>query len=97
MKAGTYKFALARLNDDGSLDNNFDGDGRVIEELSAESGSFNLTILSDGRILAVGYSFNGADYDMCFVMFNPDGSFDTSFGTNGVANVDFGGGWGRRC
>ena len=84
-----YNGVVAKLNSDGSLDSNFDGDGIRTFNINAESGFFDMELLPDGKILLAGYTL-AADYDFLVVRLNPDGSFDNSFGTNGWVELDFG-------
>jgi uncharacterized delta-60 repeat protein len=87
-ESSQYKFALARLNQDGTLDANFDGDGKLTTAFSGEDAAFDLRILDDGKILVAGYNQVGTYYDYALARYNPDGSLDLSFGTNGVVTVD---------
>jgi uncharacterized delta-60 repeat protein len=88
-------FAMARYNSDGSLDNTFDADGKVITAFGY--GIAALKIQEDGRIIGVGYYFSGSNNDFAVARYNPDGSLDGTFdfggadGINGIAVVDFGG------
>ncbi len=80
----TYDFAVARYNPDGTLDNSFDGDGTVTTPLSSTNGrEGGLTLQPDGKILVAGSTYNGTDHDFALVRYNPGGSLDASFGTNG--------------
>ncbi|MCP5094201.1 MAG: hypothetical protein GY943_01480 [Chloroflexi bacterium] len=74
------KFALARYNSNGSLDNTFDDDGRVIDV----SGTANSVLVqSDGKIIAVGGGIK-------LIRYLADGSRDTTFGTGGeVVTTNF--------
>lgn len=77
-------FGLARFNPDGSLDNSFDGDGRVVTDVG--SSIYRLTAIAiqpDGKIVAAGYVFTGATTDIMLVRYNPDGSLDNSFHGDG--------------
>ena len=77
-------FALARLNTDGSLDASFDGDGTVTTQLSTGSdGIVEAAIQPDGKIVAIGSAYNGSNNDFAAARYNPDGSLDTSFDTDG--------------
>jgi uncharacterized delta-60 repeat protein len=44
-----------------------------------------MVIQTDGKILVGGYAVNLPDTGYIFARLNPEGSFDTSFGTNGIA------------
>ena len=77
-----YDFALARYNSDGTLDTSFGGgDGIVITDINSDADiAYGITVQSDGKILAGGYTSNGSNYDFALTRYNSDGSLDTSFG-----------------
>ncbi len=78
-------FALARYTADGALDTAFNNDGQVITAVGGEDDEARAVIvLDDGRIVAGGYSWNGADRDFALVRYLPDGSLDPGFGLNGM-------------
>lgn len=87
----TEDFALVRYNADGSLDTTFDGDGK----LTTPVGSFNdrvqsVAIQTDGKIVAAGYTHQGSDdYEYALARYNPDGSLDTSFDSDGKLRTLF--------
>ena len=78
-----YDFALARYNENGTLDTSFDTDGKVITEIGSvydmRGGRAPVGRQDRGR----GYSFNGSDYDFALARYNQDGSLDTSFDGDG--------------
>ena len=53
---GSWSFALARYNTDGSLDTAWNSTGTVITAISTMSGATAAAIQPDGKIVAVGYS-----------------------------------------
>lgn len=79
------KFALARYNIDGSLDNTFGANGKVIPQDTMRSFINDICILPDGRILAAGgifdLSFDGTHSKL--LRFKANGQIDSSFGDNG--------------
>jgi uncharacterized delta-60 repeat protein len=87
-----YKFAVARYNSDGSLDNSFGISGRVTTSFGG-SGAWadSVTLQADGRIVAAGYASDGGGYKFALARYNSDGTLDTSLGT-GVVTTSFGGG-----
>jgi uncharacterized delta-60 repeat protein len=90
------QYGLARLNADGTLDENFGEGGKIIVDFFQLLDSVtNITPLPNGKIVASGYVTNGADntsaFDFGLVGLNPDGSLDKSFGTNGKVVTDFAG------
>lgn len=72
------KFELLRLNTDGSVDTTFGG-GQVLTTFSQRAVGFALAIQPDGKIIAGG----GAGGSVAVARYNPDGSVDSTFGTNG--------------
>jgi len=84
-------FSLLRFNKDGSLDPTFNGDGSVITSVSpGDDEALALGLLSDGRIVAAGYSHNGTDRDFTLVCYLKDGSLDQTFGNDGVVVTSIG-------
>ncbi len=82
--------AVVRYNPDGSLDTSLDGDG--IATTSIVSGydlAFAVAIQPDGKIVAAGSATTGSDSDFVIVRFNPNGSLDTSFDTDGKVTTSF--------
>ncbi len=84
-KGKALNFSLLRFNKDGSLDTSFNDEGAVITSVGVgDNEALALGLLSDGRIVAAGYSNNGTDRDFAMVCYMPDGSLDQTFGNNGV-------------
>ena len=82
------KFALARLNADGTPDLSFDGDGRLVTDVGPFGGGAGAMALQpDGKIVAAGFSIP----NFALVRYNPDGSLDPAFGAGGKVTTDFGG------
>lgn len=90
----TSDFAVARYNTDGTLDQTFSGDGKVTTNLLGRLDfAEDVRVLQSGKILVVGscVSINtGSDFAM--VLYNSDGSRDTSFSGDGKVNTHFEGG-----
>ena len=87
---GYQRFTVVRYNADGSLDATF-GDGGIVAAPMQSNVDFvaDMAALPDGKVLVLGYSWAGAaDYTM--MRFNADGSFDATFGNNGIATADLG-------
>ncbi len=88
-----YGFSLVRYNSDGSIDNTFDSDGRVITQVGVSDAWANsLAIQSDGKIIVAGwcnnYSTIGFSTDFALVRYNPNGSLDNTFDTDGIVYTD---------
>lgn len=86
--------SVVRLNEDGSLDDTFDGDGIATFDLSGvadvDEQAYEVTVQADGKVLVAGYGDNGDDDDFAILRLNDDGSLDDSFGTGGVVAVNVG-------
>lgn len=78
---------LARYNSDGSLDTNFDGDGKVLINVLTSNRAYGVLIQPDGKIVAVGNSFDSLNATFLTVRLNSDGSFDTSFDGDGKVST----------
>lgn len=90
--SGTADFALARLKDDGSLDDTF-GDGGIAPFV--DIGGFDdvsraIAIDASDRILLGGSATTRTtNRDFAIVRYNVDGSVDSHYGVNGIAQTDF--------
>lgn len=80
-----------RYNTDGSPDLTFDFDGFAQTPEVSASGTnrkTGLVIQNDGKIVVAGNGFfSGSGYDFCVARFNPNGSLDTTFDTDGIVNT----------
>jgi|GEM_PF-1536401 len=77
-----YELAVARYDTDGSLDGSFGTGGVAIGPTNSGriEGHAAMAIQTNGQIVVGGDGF-------AVSRFNPDGSLDTAFGTNGLAAV----------
>ena len=84
----TYKFGIVRYNPDGSLDNTFGSGGKVITALDTAYGQYSqpnsMLLQPDGKIVIVGTRDASPSYYSILVRYNPDGSLDSGFGSNGL-------------
>lgn len=80
-------FTVIRYNSDGSLDNSFDGDGSVNTQIGTSGNRAHaLLIQPDNKIVVAGYSYsNASGNDFALARYNPDGSLDLSFDSDGIA------------
>jgi len=84
-------FALARYNPDGSLDTTFSGDGLLTTDFgNNEDRAYAVALQADGKIVATGNASIGITNDFALARYNPDGSLDTTFDTDGLLTTDFG-------
>jgi uncharacterized delta-60 repeat protein len=89
--SNSLDFALARYNEDGSLDTTFDVDGKVITNFvsnSTDNGNA-VALQADGKIVVAGFSYDGTNYDYALARYNIDGSLDISLDTDGKVTTDF--------
>ena len=89
------QYFLFRVLADGTMDQSFGAAGVVTGNFSGSSFAEDeinaLRILSDGKIVVAGRSYNGSNDDVFVACFNEDGSLNASFGTdNGYSIIDFG-------
>jgi len=76
-------FAINRYNSDGSLDTSFGTAGQVVTSMvDFQDIATKVEIQPDGKIVVAGlYNSNGVGYAVA--RYNPNGSLDTTFGTEG--------------
>ncbi len=88
---GQGDFAVARLDRDGSLDETFSGDGKLTTDFNTSSLATDVALQSDGDIVVSGVAYGGSDtsWDFAIAVYNPDGSLDTGFSSNGLRILDF--------
>jgi uncharacterized delta-60 repeat protein len=80
----TTDIMVIRYNVDGSLDNSFDSDGKVITSVGTGTDEAHaVAIQADGKIVAAGYANSNSDYDFALVRYNADGTLDGSFDMDG--------------
>jgi uncharacterized delta-60 repeat protein len=79
-------YALVRYNLDGSLDNTFDGDGKVITTFPAAGDSYitAVKIQPDSKVIAAGQASNAVG-EITLVRYDGSGLIDPSFGNNGIS------------
>lgn len=89
-KADNIDYAVALYGDDGKLEHKFGHKGFVTGYY--ESGDSRLDAVAvqpDGKMVVVGYAFTGKTLgDFAVARLNADGSFDKSFGENGLVTTD---------
>ena len=81
-----YDFCLTRHLADGSLDGSFNGTGKVVSEIGNGGGNdyaYSIALQPDGKIVVAGECSNGGGWRFCLARYLPNGSFDTSFNSNG--------------
>jgi uncharacterized delta-60 repeat protein len=94
------EMSAARFNADGTLDTTFgSGTGKFSIDVNPATTTDRATcggLQSDGKIIIGGYSRTGSgNDDFAIFRLNTNGTLDTTFGTSGIAKVDFNGGTDR--
>ena len=87
--------AVARFNPDGRLDASFDpggseGSGKKTFGYGGLDVAQAVLMQPDHKIVLAGHGGHPS-HDFAVTRLNPDGSFDTSFGSGGTSAADFGG------
>jgi uncharacterized delta-60 repeat protein len=80
---GSSKIVIVRLNTDGSLDTNFDTDGKQ-SSIIATCNAFAIKVQADGKIVVAGTIEYQGSRDFIVLRYNNDGSVDTTFSSDGV-------------
>lgn len=89
--------AVAKYNENGSLDTGFDADGkRILNEIKTTDPIVGLAVQGDGKILVAGADAAGVDGQLngsnfLLARLTTQGALDTSFGTGGITRTDMGG------
>ena len=76
---GKLGFAIARYNENGTLDTSFAGGKLVIGFGNADAWGYALALQADGRVVVGGHSGNA----VVFARLNTNGSLDSGFGVGG--------------
>jgi uncharacterized delta-60 repeat protein len=77
----SYGFGVARFNSDGSLDTDFDKDGKLLTSFKTDASASSVALQRDKKILVGG---SGK-----LVRYNPDGSLDNTFNKDGKVSIGF--------
>lgn len=78
-------FTVVRFLPDGSSDAAFGNDGVASVAITSSFDYVKTALLQpDGKILVAGVASQPFGHDRAMARFNPDGSLDTGFGTNGI-------------
>ena len=88
---GSYVFALARYNTNGSPDLSFGSSGATsLRILPGSNYGFALALQPDGNILLAGSAYNSANKSyQAVVRFTSLGALDGTFGSGGFVTTDF--------
>jgi uncharacterized delta-60 repeat protein len=87
-----YNSCLARYHTNGRLDMSFGSDGLKIAPLTSGQNYMRALLLqTNGKIIIVAHGYNGTINQIAIARFNPDSSFDASFGNGGKVVTSFNG------
>jgi uncharacterized delta-60 repeat protein len=86
---GDTRFALARYNDDGTLDATFGVGGKVMADVGCHGAIFGLALQTDGKLVAGGSCLPQGDF--LLARYNANGSLDSTFGSGGTVITDIDG------
>lgn len=91
---GNLDFAVVRHHPDGTLDTGFGTGGRILTTIGqGHDRAFDIKLQQDGKIILAGVSATtislGAPTDSVLVRYHPDGTLDTSFGSDGKSVTRF--------
>lgn len=84
-------FALARYDENGSLDTAFGSRGVVTTPVGSTNDSANALVRQpDGKLVVAGRNWDGSRYTFELARYNANGSLDTSFGSGGAVTTAIG-------
>jgi uncharacterized delta-60 repeat protein len=98
LKNGTKtEFGVIRYLTNGSLDNSFSSDGIITTNFGTNyNDAYAVAIQPDGKIVAAGRAFDGAQFNFALARYIPQGVLDDSFLSGRVVtNIDNKGGLAR--
>lgn len=86
-QSSVRKYTVVRLNTDGSLDSSFGTNGFVSVLVGTSPGNSckDMQLQADGKIILAGNLKNNEGIGL--LRLNPNGTLDTSFGTNGITTT----------
>jgi uncharacterized delta-60 repeat protein len=88
------QITVARFNNDGTFDTNFNGNGIVFIDVPSQYASSGkaVALAPNGKVVVVGnvVEITGHSGSMVVVRLNPNGSLDATFGGDGIVVTDFG-------
>jgi uncharacterized delta-60 repeat protein len=85
------QFALARYNQNGTLDSTFGTGGIVLTPAGSGDADLNsLLVDGSGRLVVAGYATEGSAVRFAVARYKPDGSLDTTFNSTGMTLTPIG-------
>jgi len=86
----TGGFMLVRYNSNGTLDESFDTDGKVVNDDGGYGLTRSVVVNSVGKIIVAGWFWDGTSSNFAVWRYNATGSLDTTFGSAGKVTTDMG-------
>lgn len=90
-------FGFVRLNPNGSFDNTFNGNGKLVVTGKGNNTTalIHMVVQPDGKYVASGMlpGSKGSSGQFAVMRVNANGSLDSTFGSGGKVVTDFGGSW----
>jgi len=87
-----YDIPVICFNSNGNLDTSFGNNGITLYNGGTREQCYDLMVQGDDTILVAGHSGNSAagpsDWSLVVLKYDPNGTLDTTFGTNGVYQYD---------
>ena len=84
-----WKVAIAQTP--GTVDPGFSGDGIVTSAIGTGNDQvFDIAATADNKIVAVGQTWNGSNYDIVVIRYNTDGTLDNTFSSDGITVIPVG-------
>ena len=88
------RFAMVRLNTDGTLDQTFNATGVLSVAIDALAAlavkATQITVQANGKIVLAGSQNDGLDDDFSVIRVNPNGTLDNKFGKGGKLSIPVG-------
>jgi uncharacterized delta-60 repeat protein len=92
LPVGSYDFALARYNTDGTLDTGFGTGGKVTTDFAGMSDAAFALVVHGDMLVAAGSATEPTDpgslNDFALAKYNPNGTLDEGFGSGGKVTTD---------
>jgi uncharacterized delta-60 repeat protein len=90
-----FDLAVVRYLPDGSLDSSFNSDGRIVTSIPGNTSTDRANAVAvdpSGNIVVAGSTTNTGNANFVVARYTPEGLPDPSWGSNGIAVTDLGGG-----
>jgi uncharacterized delta-60 repeat protein len=91
LKSDGQDFGLNRYNEDGSNDEDFGINGKVLTNFpNTRSAANSVLIQSNGKIILSGFAAENPNIDFAIARYNSNGDLDITFGNNGKVITNLG-------